>query len=90
MKFTEFFVTYEVISASQQIASNCADITFINMGTVPVSINNVLKLDNKDSVTDAANVGELNKTSYSATFDFVDPINSKLIVKRKFYKGYEY
>ena len=65
--------------------SNCGDITFINTGTQPVTINAALRLLSNQSFTFAAQVGEINKTVFRFTFD-PDPsyTNSLTVIKKYF------
>jgi len=77
-----------VISVYQQSGlteSNCGDITFLNSGLDPVTINGGLRLLSNQSFTFAAQVGEINKTVFRFTFENVKLDTNQLTVIKKYF-----
>lgn len=70
-------------NANNSVQSNCADITFYNVGTSNVKINNALPIFPGGSITLSANAGELDRTVYN--FAFTSPGVNILVVIRKVY-----
>ncbi len=64
--------------------TECADITFVNIGTTVVSINQV-PLNLGDSMVDEAFGDEVNETQYN--IQFADQIDCRLIIKQKVYQS---
>ena len=64
------------------IPTDCADITFVNIGTTQVSVNQV-PLNIGDSMMDSAFGDEKNETHYNIVF--ADATDCQLIVKQKTY-----
>lgn len=70
--------------ANNSVKSDCADITFYNTGSSPVTINNGIVLSQNQSLTINANENETDRTIYNFAFD--DTISPKnLTVFRKVY-----
>jgi hypothetical protein len=65
--FQKFYVETKVFYTSQNIESNCNDITFINQGTTNFTIMDVLILPNQ-SLRITGNTGEIDTTTYTLTF----------------------
>lgn len=69
----------------QYTDSNCGDITFVNTGIAPVTVNGGLRLLSNQSFTFGSNVGEINRTQFKFIFD-KDPVATKsLMVVKKYY-----
>ena len=80
--FNSVIALYQVSGLTE---SNCGDITFINTGTQPVTINAALRLLSNQSFTFAANIGELNKTVFRFTFENVKLDTNQLTVIKKYF-----
>lgn len=65
--------------------SNCGDITFLNSGAAPVTINGGLLLLANQSFTFGSNVGEINKTQFRFVFTKDPPLTQSLTVVKKYY-----
>lgn len=81
-KYKIDFLQYTTTGA---VLSNCADITFYNSGSNPVTINNAILLYQGQSVSFQANNDELDTTLYTFSFPSSTTLNSNLIVLRKNY-----
>lgn len=68
---------------STPVASNCAEIAFINFGATTVVINNGLPLAPGASVSFNGNQNELDTTIYTLTFPPTG--NNNCVVIRKYY-----
>lgn len=67
------------------IASNCAEITFINNGTSNLVLNNTLELKPTQSLTITAQQFEVDTTVYQIQFDAVT--GNKCTIIRKIYNN---
>jgi hypothetical protein len=83
--FQKFYVETKVFYTSQNIESNCNDITFINQGTTNFSIMDVLILPNQ-SLRITGNAGEIDTTQYQLTFDTLINTGNLCTVIRKFFR----
>lgn len=82
VSFNSVIALYQLSGLTE---SNCGDITFINTGTQPVTINAALRLLSNQSFTFAAQVGEINKTVFRFTFDPDKSYTNSLTVIKKYY-----
>jgi hypothetical protein len=83
--FQKFYIETKVFYQSQNIGSDCNDITFINQGTTNFSINDVLIFPNQ-SLRITGNAGEIDTTEYSLVFDISINTGNLCTVIRKLYK----
>jgi len=83
-KFQRYKIDILVYNNSNQVTSNCADITFFNNGTNDATINNGLVLSPGQSIVFSANNNELDTTIYSISFQNNGKLNA-LVVFRKIY-----
>jgi hypothetical protein len=70
-------------TAAQSVRSDCADITFYNTGNANVIINSAVTLTAGQSISFAANAGELDRTIYD--FKFGTGNQPKIAIFRKIY-----
>jgi hypothetical protein len=82
MKFKNNFKEYTE-SGNVDFDQNTNAITFINKGTVAVTINNTITLSVNDTLSIGGNEGEIDFTTYNASF--VPGGNNSLIVITKCY-----
>jgi hypothetical protein len=83
--FQKFYVETKVFYSSQNIESNCNDITFINQGTTNFTIMDVLILPNQ-SLRITGNTGEIDTTTYTLTFDTSISTGNLCTVIRKLFR----
>jgi hypothetical protein len=83
--FQKFYVETKVFYTSQNIESECNDITFINQGTTNFSIMDVLLLPNQ-SLRITGNAGEIDTTQYQLTFDTLISTGNLCTVIRKLFR----
>lgn len=83
--FQKFYVETKVFYTSQNIASDCNDITFINQGTTNFTIMDVLILPNQ-SLRITGNAGEIDTTQYILTFDTLISTGNLCTVIRKLFR----
>jgi hypothetical protein len=83
--FQKFYVETKVFYTSQNIESNCNDITFINQGTTNLTIMDVLILPNQ-SLRITGNSGEIDTTVYTLTFDTLVSTGNLCTVIRKLFR----
>ena len=83
--FQKFYVETKVFYTSQNIESNCNDITFINQGTTNFTIMDVLILPNQ-SLRITGNTGEIDTTTYTLTFDTSISTGNLCTVIRKLFR----
>jgi len=83
--FQKFYVETKVFYTTQNIESDCNDITFINQGTTNFSIMDVLILPNQ-SLRITGNAGEIDTTQYTLTFDTLVSTGNLCTVIRKLFK----
>lgn len=81
----EFNNVVELYTIDGQTDSNCGDVTFLNNGVAPVTINGVMLLQSNQSFTFGANVGETNKTQFRFVFTKDPPLQQSLLVVKKYY-----
>ena len=83
--FQKFYIETKVFYTSQNIGSDCNDITFINSGTTNFTIMDVLLLPNQ-SLRISGNAGEIDTTQYILTFDTLISTGNLCTVIRKLYR----
>ena len=83
-KFIRYYIETKVYYTTAKVSSDCNDITFINLGTTNVTINDVLILPNQQFKI-SGNRNEIDTTIYDV--QFATPINTGnyIIVVRKLY-----
>lgn len=86
VKFQQFYTEFKNFYYSQKISSQCSDITFINLGSNPVTIDSTITLQQNQSLLISANQYELNVTEYDVKFSVYSDPNNNLLVIRKLYK----
>jgi len=84
MKEQSYKIDTLTIVQNQDIRSDCADITFLNLGGSVVTINSALQLQQGSSITFSANANEIDRTIYTVSFSQASQFR-KLIVFRKVY-----
>lgn len=82
----QFYVEFKNYYNSQQISSNCNDITFLNLGTNPVVIGGVVTLVQNQSLQISGNINEIDTTEYQIQFSAYASPNNNLVVIRKLYR----
>jgi hypothetical protein len=83
--FQKFYIETKVFYTSQNIGSDCNDITFINQGTTNFTIMDVLLLPNQ-SLRISGNAGEIDTTIYILTFDTLISTGNLCTVIRKLFR----
>ena len=83
--FQKFYIETKVFYTSQNIESDCNDITFINQGTTNFTIMDVLILPNQ-SLRITGNNGEIDTTLYTLTFDTLISTGNLCTVIRKLFR----
>ena len=82
----QFYVEFKNYYNSQQISSNCNDITFLNLGLNPVVIGGVVTLVQNQSLQISGNINEIDTTEYQIQFSTYASPNNNLVVIRKIYR----
>lgn len=83
--FQKFYIETKVFYTSQNIESNCNDITFINQGTTNFTIMDVELLPNQ-SLRISGNNGEIDTTIYILTFSTLVSTGNLCTVIRKLFR----
>jgi hypothetical protein len=83
--FQKFYIETKVFYTSQNIGSDCNDITFINQGTTNFRVMDVLILPNQ-SLRITGNAGEIDTTQYILTFDTLVSTGNLCTVIRKLFR----
>jgi hypothetical protein len=83
--FQKFYIETKVFYTSQNIESDCNDITFINQGTTNFTIMDVLILPNQ-SLRITGNNSEIDTTLYTLTFDTLISTGNLCTVIRKLFR----
>jgi len=83
--FQKFYIETKVFYTSQNIESNCNDITFINSGTTNFTIMDVELLPNQ-SLRISGNNGEIDTTIYILTFSTLVSTGNLCTVIRKLFR----
>ena len=79
----KYYNTTDIFNTPAEITSECADISFLNLGTSTVLINNTIELTFGVGVSFTANWGEMDMTRYMVRFRGAGVNN--LLVIRKYY-----
>ena len=85
-RLQKYYVEFKNFYVSQQVSSNCNDITFLNLGLNPVTIAGTITLQQNQSLQISGNLGELDTTEYQIQFSVYQSVNNNLAVIRKLYK----
>lgn len=87
MKLIPFTLSNQLATPQSggSIESNCNGITFINLGTDPVTVMGYPLIQNA-SFTPACNIGEIDQTNYLAQWSGTTA-DQRLLVIRKNYSG---
>lgn len=83
--FQKFYIETKFYYTSQQVSSECNDITFWNQGTTNVEVEGNLLYPNQ-SLRIQGNIGEIDTTTYNIVFATLISTGNKLAVLRKLYK----
>jgi hypothetical protein len=81
----KYYIETKVFYESQNIGSECNDITFINSGTTNFTINDVLLLPNQ-SLRISGNINEIDTTEYTLVFATSINTGNLCTIIRKLYK----
>ena len=85
-KIQQFYTEFKNFYYSQKVTSECNDITFINVGSNPVTIEGAITLQQNQSLEIAGNANELNVTQYDVKFSVYSDPNNNLVVIRKLFR----
>lgn len=85
-KIQQFYTEFKNFYVTAKIGSNCNDITFLNIGSNPVTIEGAITLQQNQSLQISGNINELDTTEYNITFSVYSSVNNNLLVIRKLYK----
>lgn len=80
-----YYITFETFTQGQTtwIPSNCNAITFRNIGTDTVFINNIVPLTQDDFISIPGDIDEMDMTQYDYRFENVAGKTQLLLVVRK-------
>jgi hypothetical protein len=82
----KYYVEFKNFYNSQKVSSNCNDITFINLGSNPVTLDGAITLQQNQSLQISGNINEMDTTEYDVRFSAYSSPNNNLLVIRKLYK----
>jgi hypothetical protein len=82
----KYYVEFKNFYVSQKVSSNCNDITFINLGSNPVTLDGAITLQQNQSLQISGNINEMDTTEYDVRFSAYQSPNNNLLVIRKLYK----
>lgn len=85
-KIQQFYTEFKNFYVSQKVSSQCNDITFLNIGSNPVTIAGAITLQQNQSLQISGNINELDTTEYDIAFSVYNSPNNNLLVIRKLYK----
>ena len=85
-KIQQYYTEFKNFYVASKISSNCNDITFLNLGSNPVTIEGAITLQQNQSLQISGNVNELDTTEYNIQFTSYSSPNNNLLVIRKLYK----
>ena len=85
-KIQQFYTEFKNFYVSQKVSSQCNDITFLNIGSNPVTIAGAITLQQNQSLQISGNVNELDTTEYDVQFSVYTSANNNLLVIRKLYR----
>lgn len=79
----EFTESNQIVTQSGQIESNCNSIEFLNIGTDTVTVLGY-PIQQGFSMVRPGNVGEINRTNYSATFAGATTVQKLLVIRKNY------
>lgn len=85
-KIQQFYTEFKNFYVSQKVSSQCNDITFLNIGSNPVTIAGAITLQQNQSLQISGNINELDTTEYDIAFTTYSSPNNNLLVIRKLYR----
>ena len=85
-KIQQFYTEFKNFYVAQKVSSQCNDITFLNIGSNPVTISGAITLQQNQSLQISGNINELDTTEYDIQFSVYQSANNNLLVIRKLYK----
>lgn len=85
-KLQQYYIEFKNFYVSQNVGSNCNDITFLNLGLNPVTIAGAVTLQQNQSLRISGNQNEIDTTEYMITFSTYSSPNNNLVVFRKLYR----
>lgn len=85
-KIQQYYTEFKNFYVSQKVSSQCNDITFLNIGSNPVTIAGAITLQQNQSLQISGNINELDTTEYDIQFTSYSSPNNNLLVIRKLYK----
>lgn len=84
--FQQFYTEFKNFYFSQKVSSQCNDITFLNVGSNPVTIAGSITLQQNQSLQISGNANELDTTEYDIQFSVYQSANNNLVVIRKLFR----
>lgn len=85
-KIQQFYTEFKNFYVAQKVSSQCNDITFLNLGSNPVTIGGAITLQQNQSLQISGNINEMDTTEYDISFSTYSSPNNNLLVIRKLYK----
>lgn len=82
----QYYTEFKNFYYSQKVTSECNDITFINVGSNPVTIEGAIVLQQNQTLVISGNANELNVTQYDVRFSVYSDPNNNLVVIRKLFR----
>ena len=82
----QYYTEFKNFYYSQKVTSECNDITFINVGSNPVTIEGAIVLQQNQTLVISGNANELNVTQYDVRFSVYEDPNNNLVVIRKLFR----
>jgi hypothetical protein len=82
--YQKYYIETKQYYTNNKVSSNCNAITFINVGSQAVTIENVV-LQQGQQFKVEGNRGEIDTTQYIVTFPTPVNVNNNLVVVRKLY-----
>ena len=82
----QYYTEFKNFYYSQKVTSECNDITFINVGSNPVTIEGAIVLQQNQTLVISGNANELNVTQYDVSFSVYEDPNNNLVVIRKLFR----
>lgn len=86
VKIQQFYTEFKNFYVAQKVSSQCNDITFLNLGSNPVTISDSITLQQNQSLQISGNAYELDTTEYDVKFSVYSSPNNNLLVIRKLYR----
>lgn len=85
-RFQHYYTEFKNFYFPQKVSSQCNDITFLNIGSNPVTIAGAITLQQNQSLQISGNINEIDTTEYDISFSTYSSPNNNLLVIRKLYK----